>query len=172
MIYYVVDTFSYWLKQALDSALTHGDISTFNFYTYKAIDPATGQPPQLELPYVAIDIPTGGPLSYRRKKANILCQPVIERTRIVVQIGGRMQVEYKGMMTGGFDTDVLPLVTVIEDFVERNPCLSAPSQLAAFAGNQIGVIFDDPPGQKFRVKDHEGHLFFVLLEHMTKTKEA
>lgn len=172
----MTDTFAYRLKEALDQAHVHGDISTYNFYTYKQIDPLTGQPPQLQLPYVAIDIPAGGAVDLHRRKPNVWQQPVIKRTRIAIQIGGRMQVQIPngdgtGRMLSGFDADVLPIATVVEDFIERNPSLAAPATQTDFAGEQIGVMFDQPSETPFRVKDHEGHVFYVLLEYMTRTKE-
>lgn len=174
--YDLIDTFAYRLKEALDQAVAHGDINSYNFYTYKQIDDATGEPPQLELPYVAIDIPPGGVFDYAKRKANVWQQPIIERTRIVVQIGGRMQVQLatgprSGRMLSGFDADVIPMVVVIKDFVERNPSLTAPAAQTDFAGEQIGVIFDNPPDTRFRAKDHEGHIFYILLEYMTRSKE-
>jgi hypothetical protein len=172
MNYLVIDTFAYRLKEALDSALAHGEVVMFNFYTYKAIDPVTGQPPQLQVPYVAVDIPPGGTISYHRKKPNVWQQPVIDRTRLAIQVGGRQLVELGGVMTGGFDTDILPLVTAIKNFIEQNPSLTAPAALTDFAGRKIGVMFDQPSDQAFRVKDHEGHIFYVIVEEMTTTKEA
>lgn len=174
--YAMIDTFAHRLKEALDQAHTHGDIPTYNFYTYKQIDTSTGQPPQLQLPYVAIDIPAGGAVDVHRQKPNVWQQPVIKRTRIAIQIGGRMLVEVPngdntGSMLGGFDADVLPLITVVEDFIERNPSLTAPATQADFANEQIGVMFDQPSETPFRVKDHEGHIYYVLLEYMTRTKE-
>lgn len=174
--YSIVDTFAYRLHEALEQAHVHGDISTYNFYTYKQIDPLTGQQPVLELPYVAIDIPAGGEYDVHRQKPNVWQQAVIKRTRIAIQIGGRMQVEVPsgtdaGSMIGGFDADVLPIATVVEDFIERNPSLTAPASQLDFAGEQIGVMFDQPSETPFRVKDHEGHIFYVKLEYMTRTKE-
>ena len=175
--YSIVDAFAYRLKEALEQAHVHGDIATYNFYTYKQIDPLTGQPPVLELPYVAIDIPAGGEIDVHRRKPNVWQQPVIKRIRIAIQIGGRMQVAVpsgtnEGSMIGGFDADVLPIATVVEDFIERNPSLTAPASQDDFAGEQIGVMFDQPEGTPFRVKDHEGHIYYVIAEYMTRTKEA
>jgi hypothetical protein len=92
-------------------------------------------------------------------------------------IGGRMQVQIPngddtGSMLSGFDADVLPMVTVINDFIERNPSLTAPAHQPDFANMQIGVMYDQPSETPFRVKDHEGHIFYVLLEYMTTTQEA
>jgi len=177
LYYAIVDTFAYRLKEALMQAHNHGDVSTFNFYTYKEINALSGEPPQLQLPYVAIDIPAGGATSLHRKKPNVWQQPVIKRVRIAIQVAGRMQVEsptddVTGIMTSGFDTDVLPLTTVIEDFIERNPSLTAPAGVDGFGGQQIGVMFDEPSETNARFKDFEGHTFYVILEHMTATKEA
>jgi hypothetical protein len=171
--YQMVDTFAYHLKAALDSAEAHGDIPHINFYTYKSIDPLTGQPPQLELPYVAIDIPAGGTASLHRRKPGVYRQPVIERTRVAVQVGGRLGVSLDGMETGGFDTDISPICTVVKDHIERNVTVVAPALAHPdFAGQYVSALFDQPSDQPFRVKDHEGHLFYVILEHVTATKEA
>lgn len=170
--YYMVDTFAYHLKNELDSAVVHGDVPAYNFYTYKQLDPVTMQPPRLVLPYVAIDIPPSGIPSNHRRKPGVYRQPVIERVRITVQVGGRMGVSMGGVQTGGFDTDLLPLCTVVEDFIERNVTVIAPSAMPDFAGEYVSALFDQPSSQPFRVKDHEGHLFWVILEHVTATKEA
>jgi hypothetical protein len=183
MNYSAVDTFAVLLKRWLDAAVAHGDVVAHNFYTYKSIDPDTGQPPQLEVPYVAVDIPAGQPRSYHRTHANVLRQVILDRTRIAVQIGGRSQVALTtgstGQMLGGFDTDVRPLLDTVEDFVERNPTLIGPSEVAGFVGQYVGLSFDQPQGQPFRVgpqaegrNGHEGHLFWLILEHLAKTKEA
>jgi hypothetical protein len=176
MNYDAVDTFAVLLKRWLDSAVAHGDVVAHHFWTYKSIDPVTGQPPVLEVPYVVVDIPAGQPAGGLKLKANVLRQVEQERTRITVQIGGRMQTSLNtgtsGTMVGGFDADVKPLVTVVKDFIQRNPTLVAPAEVLGFAGEFVACWMDQPSDQPFRVKDHEGHTFWVLLEYMTKTKEA
>ena len=139
------------------------------FYHYNAIDPATGEPPSMERPLIAVALPHQVP-QLQQAKANTWQQPAIDKTRAAIYIEGRMAVDSGGTRTGGMTIDMLPAIEIVRSFIHDNPALVIPVALSAsFRSGKVGMVADQPPEAYYRLKGFERHVFFVALTFMTTT---